>query len=183
MNQVDSNLPIFLHQGLKSYPIDRMKTQVLAAHQTADYRTGNNFPIKDSSGVFHALYKDFFHIAVQQFGPLELHQKNLASCWGYVTNKFFYKGGIHNHLNTCVINAVYYLNVPETTDTRQGSLSFYDNNFHEIYNIRPQVGDLIIFPFYLNHQPHQSFSLDYRISINMEIICQNIWDFSDSLVP
>ena len=77
MNQVDSNLPIFLYHGLKSYPIDWMKTQVLAAHQTADYTTGNNFQIKDSSGVFYTLYKDFFHIADQHFGPLELDQKNL----------------------------------------------------------------------------------------------------------
>jgi len=159
-----------------------MKTQVLAAHHTADYRTGNNFPIKDSSGVFQTLYNDFFHIAVQQFGSLQLDQRNLTSCWGYVTNKFFYKGGIHSHLNTCVINAVYYLNVPETTDTHQGSLSFYDNNRHEIYNIKPQMGDLIIFPGYLNHQPHQSFSIDYRISINMEIICQNIWNSNNSVV-
>jgi hypothetical protein len=159
-----------------------MKTQVLAAHQTADYRTGNNFPIEDSSRVFHALYKDFFHIAVQQFGPLQLDQRNSASCWGYVTNKFFYKGGIHSHLNTCVINAVYYLNVPETTDTHQGSLSFYDSNLYEIYNIKPQVGDLIIFPGYLNHQPHQSFSIDYRISINMEIICQNVWEVEKNVV-
>jgi hypothetical protein len=182
MNRVDSTLPIFLHQGLKSYPIDWMKTQVLAAHHKADYNTGNNFQINDSSGVFHTLYKDFFHIANQHFGPLELDQRNLASCWGYVTNKFFYKGGIHNHLNTCVINAVYYLNIPETADRHQGSLSFYDNNFHEIYNIRPNVGDLIIFPGYLNHQPHQSFSLDYRVSINMEIICQNVWGVDNNSV-
>ena len=153
MNQIDSNLPIFLHQGLKSYPIDWMKAQVLAAHQTADYTTGNNFQIKDSSGVFYTLYKDFFRVANQHFGPLHLDQRNLVNCWGYVTNKFFYKGGIHNHLNTCVIN-----------------------------DIRPEVGDLIIFPGYLNHQPHQSFSSDYRISINMEIICQNVWGVDNNFV-
>ena len=91
MNQIDLNLPIFLHQGLKSYPIDWMKTQVLAAHQTANYTTGNNFQIKDSSGVFYTLYKDFFRIASQHFVHYNYIKEILPTAGDMLQINFFIK--------------------------------------------------------------------------------------------
>lgn len=132
---------------------------------------GNNFVITDSGNKFHNLYDSFFDISEKTFGPLVLQTGNKKTCWGYFSNKFYYLGGIHNHAKSSVINAVYYLQVPATKTAREGSISFYNEQNQEVYNCKPIVGDLILFPGTVNHQPHQSFTYDFRISINMEIMC------------
>ena len=176
MARVERNLPIYLFETTGNYPNKEMIDVVMTSHGHADYLRGNSFPIVDTIGAFDRLYQEFFNIASEELGPLELDPKSIRTCWGYVTNKDFYKGGIHHHLRSSTINAVYYLSVPETKTGREGSISFYNDAHKEIYNIKPKAGDLVMFPNYLLHQPHQSFSEEYRISVNMEIICKEIWN-------
>lgn len=138
-----------------------------------DYnQPGNNFAITHAVDKFDDLYASFLNICEKTFGPLVLQISNKKTCWGYFSNKFYYLGGIHNHIQTSVINAVYYLQVPVTETLREGSLSFYNKQWQEVYNYKPIAGDLILFPGHVNHQPHQSFTDDFRISINMEIMCK-----------
>ena len=175
MARVERNLPIYLFETSKNYPTASMIDVVMESHRKADYTRGNSFPIIDTTGAFDRLYSEFFSIAAEEFGPLELDPRSIRTCWGYVTNKDFYKGGIHHHLRSSTINGVYYLSVPSTETAREGSISFYNDAHQEIYNIKPKAGDLVIFPNYLHHQPHQSRTEEYRIAVNMEIICKDIW--------
>jgi hypothetical protein len=77
---------------------------------------------------------------------------------------------LHNHLNTSTINSVYYLNVPITASIGQGSISFLLNGNKFTY--KPENGDLLIFPDYLDHQINFLDDEEYRVSINMEIKCK-----------
>ena len=144
---------------------------ILRDHSRFGYEVGNSFPIAQ---YLDDLYQSFFDVADREFGPFELSSRNIRTCWGYVTNKDFYKGGIHHHIRSSTLNAVFYLHVPETTTDREGSISFYDDARDEIFTYKPVTGDLLIFPNYLLHQPHQSFTDDFRISINMEIIAEGL---------
>jgi hypothetical protein len=175
MSKIERNLPIYLYKTSGNYPITEMMDVVINLHERCNYLKGNSFPIIDSIGSFDKLYSEFFDIATQELGPLELDSSSIRTCWGYVTNKNFYKSGIHHHKRTSTINAVYYLAVPQTNTEIEGSLSFYNDSRKEIYSIKPKPGDLVMFPNYLLHQPHQSFTDDYRISVNMEIICKDVW--------
>lgn len=176
MARLDRNLPIYFFKTKCSYPIREMTEIVVKLHELSNYLKGNSFPIIDYTGAFDKLYSEFLDIATEELGPLKLNSDNIRTCWGYVTNKNFYKGGIHHHIRTSTINAVYYLAVPQTNTGVEGSISFYNDSRKEIYNIKPKPGDLVMFPNYLLHQPHQSFTDEYRISVNMEIICQDVWN-------
>jgi hypothetical protein len=163
--------------------VDREKLSqvIIDKHNGHDYvaNIGNSIPISildDKDGLFDNLYQQFFNCATQVCGPLDLDIKNNRTCWAYLTNRNFYRGGIHDHMQTCTINSVFYVHVPQTSTLREGSLSFYNNKNEEIFNYVPKTGDLIIFPNYAKHQPHQTFTDDYRLSINMEIRCNNVWN-------
>jgi len=72
----------------------------------------------------------------------------------------------HNHINSSTINAVYYLNIPKKDNV---TIDFELNKKLLTYKIKNY--DLIIFPDNLNHKPNRCYNDGYRISINMEIIC------------
>jgi len=135
-------------------------------------KKGNNFSINDVHGVWDRLYQNFFDKAQQFFGEIKLLEKNSRTVWCYATNENFYRGGIHDHKKTSVINAVYYFSVPDTRDYRDGAIAFYDNDDREIWCYKPRECDLVIFPSYLKHQPLPITSKMYRLALNMEIICE-----------
>lgn len=156
----------------------RMAQAIVQQHLTADYSRGNNFRIKDTpEGDFARLYERYYKEAQAILGPFTLSPRSSSSCWAYVTNKDHYRQGIHNHLRTSTINAVYYLNVPVTENYRDATISFYDTDRRtELLCYKPHSNDLVIFPDYLNHEPNDCPTEDYRLSINMEIICEeDLW--------
>jgi hypothetical protein len=160
--------------------VDTAKMYAIAVnkHKNYVYARGNNFPITpqdDRDNVFDNLYQQALDRANMLFGPLELDARNSRTCWAYLTNKDFYKGGIHDHMRTSTITAVFYVNVPETNQHQEGVLSVYDQKEVEMFTYTPVAGELIIFPNYLKHQPHQMFTDEYRVSINMEIRCKDVW--------
>jgi hypothetical protein len=132
---------------------------------------GNNFAINDPYGVWDNLYDTFLIKAQEIIGPFTLLESNKRTCWCYPSNNEYYRGGIHNHKNSSVINAVYYFSVPITDGYRDGAISFYDATENEIWTYKPREQDLLLFPNYLKHQPLPTSSKNYRFSINMEIMC------------
>ena len=132
---------------------------------------GNSFIIDDSNKVWDHLYSQFLNKVTELFGPLTLLSNNKRAVWLYPANKDWYRGGIHNHMKTSVINGVYYFSMPETDNYRDGSIAFYDDNDNEIWIYKPRECDLLIFPNYLKHQPLPVKTEKYRFAINMEIFC------------
>ena len=141
----------------------------------------NNFPIKDTTGIWDNLYQQFLDKTVELFGSLEIFPSNKRTCWLYMSNKNYYKGGIHDHVKTSVINAVYYFSVPFTSNEKDGAIAFYNTDHKEIFFYKPKEGDLLIFPNYFLHQPLPTSSEKYRFSINMEIQCT--WPMAFGEIP
>lgn len=132
---------------------------------------GGSFLIdEDYKNFFKSLYSKFFEFSKTIFGDFTTSNNN-ESCWSYASNKFDRGPGLlHNHLNTSTINSVYYLNVPQTASIDNGSISFVLNGNRFTY--KPENGDLLIFPNYLDHQINFLDDEEYRVSINMEIKCE-----------
>lgn len=132
---------------------------------------GGSFLIdEDYKNFFKNLYSKFFEFSKNLFGDFTT-SNNSETCWSYASNKFDHGPGlIHNHLKTSTINSVYYLNVPESTSIHHGSISFLLNG--DIFTYKPKNGDLLIFPNYLDHKINFLNDEEYRISINMEIKCE-----------
>jgi hypothetical protein len=145
-------------------------------HQTEKHKSpwkpvGNNFLINDSTGEWDKFYDLFLEKTQEILGPIKLLPENSRDCWCYPSNNLYYRGGIHDHKTTSVINAVYYFSMPETTNYREGAIAFYDNNNTEVWTYKPRECDLILFPNYLRHQPLPINTTGYRFSVNMEIKC------------
>lgn len=135
-------------------------------------KVGGSFLIdEDYRNFFKNLYSKFFKESKNIFGNFNVSSENSDMCWSYASNKFDHGSGqIHNHLNTSTINSVYYLNVPESTSIHHGSISFLLNG--DKFTYKPKNGDLLIFPNYLDHKINYLNDEEYRISINMEIKCE-----------
>ena len=139
-------------------------------------RDSYNFDIIGNEDFTDNLYSTFLKASIALFGELTLLSDNKRKCWAQISNRhdIFQDRKIHNHINTSIINSVYYFSVP---DANSGRLCFCDNNGNDIWSIQPAEGDLIIFPNYMNHYPERCNSEVYRIAINMEIICkENVWN-------
>jgi hypothetical protein len=110
------------------------------------------------------------------FGKLELSKKYTTKCYAFVYNKHFSNIGfvIHDHVDTATINGAYYLNVPEV-EGNTGKISFYDDNESEVFSYQPKTFDFLIFPGWLKHRIHRIDSEEFRITINTEILCNDVW--------
>lgn len=134
---------------------------------------GGSFKIdQDPSFFFAKLYKNFFFETNKFFGGLKISSRNSTMCWSYSSNNIDHGAGIiHNHIKTSTVNSVYYLNVPDSVTVENGSIEFHLNG--DIFKYRPNNFDLLIFPNYLDHKINFLDDPEYRISINMEIVCDD----------
>lgn len=169
MKKIFSKLPVYLLENFhvvsdenKSNYIkvalnNRFKTNLPA--QTYSYMI-----FEDQTKFYKHLYYKFYSTCKTYFSFTPL-PSNIDSVWAYVSNSNDYASVFHDHKNTCTINSVYYLNVP---DANSGDIEFMLDG-GKIYKYHPNNFDLIIFPDYLMHKPNQSMSDEWRVAINMEI--------------
>jgi len=120
----------------------------------------------------HQLYDIFLECSNQIFGELQLLENNNRSSWANLSNENYYLANIHNHEKTATINGVYYFNMLENYG---GELDFYDFEKKIIHSIIPKQNQLIIFPGSLYHKNRFCHSERFRISINIEILCDKIF--------
>ena len=128
-----------------------------------------NFKFKPTNFT-KKLYKRFLTTSYRMFGNFNLSNKNSELCYILCTNKNTYKSVPHHHKNTSTINSVYYLNVPTTPC----EIKFLINDKWVSY--QPSNYELLIFPNYLVHDTVKNDIKEWRISLNMEIICDYKWD-------
>ena len=122
-----------------------------------------------SNKVLSKIYQNFLEYSQNRFGKLDIIQE--PEMWALCTNKDNCKSVIHNHVNTSTINAVYYLNIPQVNFKNVGDIKLLHEN--KWYNYTPSENELIIFPNYLTHDTEYNKTDDFRVSINMEIKCNN----------
>ena len=122
-----------------------------------------------SNKVLSKIYQNFLDYSQNRFGKLDIIKE--PEMWALCTNKDNWKSVVHNHIETSTINAVYYLNIPQLNYKNVGDIKLLYNN--KWYNYTPSENELIIFPNYLTHDTEFNKTDDFRVSINMEIKCNN----------
>lgn len=142
-------------------------------HYNVRKKSGYNFPIRSSpDNFFLDTYDKFYGISTSLFGKLT-PVEDCRGCHSYVTNSNgFGINRLHNHIQTSTISACYYFNIPKKSINDESSISFisWELNTELIY--RPSIFDLIIFPNYLDHKINYSPHKENRITITMEIKCE-----------
>ena len=126
---------------------------------------GYNFLCSVYSKEFEELYNFFLDKTIEILGNVTLLEENSTSVWANVSgrNELNEK---HDHLHSSVVNSVYYFSQPNDHD---GGIDFF--GYEKIHH-QPKQGELLIFPNYLPHLPYSSNSDQYRIALNMEILCK-----------
>ena len=127
-----------------------------------------------SNKVLSKIYQNFLDYSQNRFGKLDIIKE--PEMWALCTNKDNWKSVVHNHIETSTINAVYYLNIPQLNYKNVGDIKLLHNN--KWYNYTPSENELIIFPNYLTHDTEYNKTDDFRVSINMEIKCNNDIDWN-----
>ena len=94
------------------------------------------------------------------------NQLSEIKTWIYVQNNQYYNSVWHNHVTTSTINAVYYINPPEIG----GELELTMNA--QSYKFKPQINYLYLFPYWMERRPVVQESPDWRISVNIEYLCE-----------
>ena len=128
----------------------------------------NNIQDKIVPEFTSQLYKIFYSLSKEILGTVTLSESNSETCWANLSDADYYLSSIHNHKNTATVNGVYYFKMPENCG---GELDFYNNNNEVIQTISPKQSQLVLFPGYLNHKNRYCNSKQFRISINLEITC------------
>ena len=122
-----------------------------------------------SNKILSKIYQNFLEYSQNRFGKLDIIKE--PEMWALCTNKDNWKSVVHNHIETSTINAVYYLNIPQIDYKNVGDIKLLHEN--KWYNYMPSENELIIFPNYLTHDTEYNKTDDFRVSINMEIKCNN----------
>jgi len=181
------NLPVIvIHEFMKfsEEEIEIMREDALFSYEEAlnadpdAYKTNVSL-IRDRSENFSKIYQKFLEKSEEFFGELSLLEENSTSCHCFFQNSDFWDFNPHIHDN-CDINSVYYLKVPRKNRKYCGPIMFTnDPNGGEWEQYQPKPDDMIIFPGDLWHDPLFTESSEWRISVNMEIQCENKISWSD----
>jgi len=115
------------------------------------------------------MYDKFLDECKSTLGKFKLFKHNSKDFHCLCTNKNYYASVPHDHMFSSTIVGVYYLNVPDN----KGAILFKVND--EWGSYQPSEKELLIFPSYLEHDTLKNDTEEWRISINMEILCNHIW--------
>ncbi len=126
-------------------------------------------------------FKDFLkHIIVDEFGwEYVPNKQRIVAMWAIINKKNSFNI-MHNHQN-CYLSASYYVKKPE----RSGNISFFDpvepktyrypekekGTFYsnQVVTLKPEEGELLVFPSYLYHDVEANLSNEDRVIISFNI--------------
>ena len=186
-------VPIF-HYKIKNFKeINKELLNYILELQKKD-KTGNN---RSNRGGWHSPnfdlvnegppinfineFKDFLkNIITNEFGWEYLPNKQrIVAMWAIINKKNSFNI-MHNHQN-CYLSGSYYVKKPE----KSGDISFFDpvepktyrypekekGTFHsnQVVTLKPEEGDLLVFPSYLYHSVQPNLSDEDRVVISFNI--------------
>ena len=126
-------------------------------------------------------FKDFLkEIIINEFGwEYVPNKQRIVAMWAIINKKNSFNI-MHNHQN-CYLSASYYVKKPE----RSGDISFFDPiepktyrypekekdtiYSNQVVTLKPEEGDLLVFPSYLYHSVEQNLSDEDRVVISFNI--------------
>ena len=144
----------------KSHMVEKFKKDKINEEYVNGYNT-----IYDDDAYTSIISKAFLNIVEKNFIVSSLTRP--IKTWIYVQNNVHSNNVWHTHVSTSSINAVYYIDPPK----RGGGLSL--RYLGEETIIRPEPNMLYIFPYWLEHKPEPQKDEDWRISVNIEYMCDS----------
>ena len=90
---------------------------------------------------------------------------NPIRTWIYAQTNEHWNSVWHTHVKTSSVNAVYYIDPPR----RGGGLNLRFNGIEHIIHPKPNL--IYIFPYWMEHRPLPQEDADWRISVNIEYMC------------
>jgi hypothetical protein len=133
-----------------------------------DLKYGYDFALyKDYNNFFNNYYDKIFNDCrkIFNFTPSE---NNIKVCLSYLSDKLNYAEQWHNHIKTGTITIIYYLNIPKN----KTSINFLCEKNERLFTYRPVTDEALILPSYLYHKPNRCYYDGYRVSINVDILCE-----------
>ena len=187
------SVPIF-HYKLDNYKeINKELLNYILELQKSD-KTGNahsnkggwhsqNFDIVNQGPPINFLnkIKDYLkHIISNEFGwKYTPNKQRIVAMWAIINKKNSFNV-MHNHQN-CYFSSTYYVKKPKSS----GDITFFDPKEAKTYRfpkiekyteysagavtIKPEEGDLLIFPSYLYHSVGENLSEDDRVAISFNV--------------
>jgi hypothetical protein len=124
---------------------------------------GNYNFLINNNDEFNDLHDKVKSKVIGSFKSITITNKD-KKCHVFATdNKFPHGTAWHNHESTSIVNTVLYIK-----PVKDFGIDFKKDNF--FLTVKPKIGDLLIFPNYLDHLPYASYTTDLRISINIEFM-------------
>ena len=159
---------------VENFKVPRNKRRLLSLAQSyrknyvdSGHNEGSCNYIIEGDEFFVDLYEEVFNYASKLF-QFTLSPSNKKSIHCYYSDDKNYKSILHNHQYTSTINIVYYLNVP----SGGGGELLVMGCDKRVYLIPVKSYDLVIMPNFVEHCPLPPKSNEPRISLNMEIKCE-----------
>lgn len=90
---------------------------------------------------------------------------NPIKTWIYAQTNNHWSSVWHNHVSTSTVNAVYYIDPPK----RGGGLNLRYQGMEHI--VHPKPNTLYLFPCWMEHRPLPQEDDKWRISVNIEYMC------------
>ena len=128
---------------------------------------GYDFPLtQDYNSFFYTLHNKI-QTDFKKIFNCTISEKSWQTCNSYMSDKDNYAEQWHNHIETGVLSAIYYFNIPCKT-----SINFLCERNEKLFTHSPSNDELLIFPSHLYHKPNRCFGDGYRISINLDVLCK-----------
>ena len=161
-NDYFMSVPFEVDQINQAYKSDMIKKFVCDKFKINSDENGYNTLFDDS--VYTSTIKNkFLKVIEDEF--LVSSQLGEIKTWIYVQNKKHFKSVWHTHVKTSTVNAVYYIDPPK----KGGGLNLRFSG-REIV-IHPDINQLYLFPYWMEHRPLPQDEDDWRISVNIEYLC------------
>lgn len=125
----------------------------------------------DHFPLYDRLFESFIQIAKKHL-KFEVHPKSGRNCWLFHSDKDFQcNEGIHNHSSKSIVGIFYLYVPPIESDDDAGNIIFYDDKEKKLFDYKPEMNNMIIFPGYLNHEVIPYKGEEPRMSLVMELEC------------
>ncbi len=173
-----------INQELLNYILELQKINKIGnAHSNKGGWHSPNFDLVNEGPPINFInkFKDFLkHIISSDMGWEYIPNKQrIVAMWAIINKKNSFNV-MHNHQN-CYLSASYYVRKPEDS----GDITFFDPKEAKTYRfpkiekyteysagtvtIKPEEGDLLIFPSYLYHAVGENLSDDNRVVLSFNV--------------
>ena len=172
------------NKELLNYILELQKNDKIGnTHSNIGGWHSQNFDIVNQGPPINFLnkIKDYLkHIISNEFGWKYVHNKQrVVAMWAIINKKNSFNVS-HNHQN-CYFSSAYYVKKPKNS----GDITFFDPKEAKTYRfpkieknteysseavtIKPEEGDLLIFPSYLYHSVSENLSEDDRVVVSFNV--------------